>query len=58
MLVLWGLSTMTSRLSTTTMTVARLLLASVLIVVARWSTDLDVIFITSSVHCSTMIEDE
>ena len=40
------------------MTAARLRLTSVLVVVARWSTDLDVIFIISSVHCTTMIEDE
>ena len=39
------------------MTAARLRLASVLVVVARWSTDLDVIFI-SGVRCTTMIEDE
>ena len=38
------------------MTVARLRLASVLVVVARWSTDLDVIFI-SGVYCTAMIED-
>ena len=67
MLVLWGLSTMISRLSTTTsfvdsseggaMTAARLRLASVLVVAARWSTDLDVIFI-SGVRCIAMIEDE
>jgi hypothetical protein len=40
------------------MTAARLRLASVLVVVARWSTDLDVIFIISSVRCTTIIEDE
>jgi hypothetical protein len=40
------------------MTAAYLWLASVLVVVARWSTDLDVIFIISSVRCTTMIEDE
>ena len=40
------------------MTAARLRLASVLVVVARWSTDLDVIFIICSVCCTTMIEDE
>ena len=40
------------------MTAARLRLASVFVVVARWSTDLDVIFIISRVHCTTMIEDE
>ena len=40
------------------MTAARLRLASVLVVVARWFTDLDVIFIISSVRCTIMIEDE
>ena len=40
------------------MTAARLWLVSVLVVVARWFTDLDVIFIISSVCCTTMIEDE
>ena len=40
------------------MTAARLRLASVLVVVARWSTDLDVIFIISTARCTTMIEDE
>ena len=40
------------------MTAGRLRLASVLVVVARWSTDLDVIFIIFSVRCTTMIEDE
>ena len=39
------------------MTAARLRLASVLVVVARWSTNLDVIFI-SSIRCTAMIEDE
>ena len=39
------------------MMAARLRLASVLVVVARWSTDLDVIFI-SGVRCTAMIEDE
>ena len=39
------------------MTAARLRLASVLIVVARWSTNLDVIFI-SVIRCTAMIEDE
>ena len=39
------------------MTAAHLQLTSVLVVVTRWSTDLDVIFI-SSVHCTTMIEYE
>ena len=40
------------------MTAARLRLVSVLVVVVRWSTDLNVIFIISSVRCTTMIEDE
>ena len=40
------------------MTVARLRLASVLVVAARWSTDLDVIFVISDVRCTAMIEDE
>ena len=40
------------------MTAARLRLASVLVVVARWSTDLGVIFIISGVRCTAMIEDE
>ena len=40
------------------MTAARLRLASVLVVVARWSTDLDVIFIISRLRCTTMIEDK
>ena len=40
------------------MTAARLRLASVLVVVARWSTDLDVISIISSIRCTAMIEDE
>ena len=39
------------------MTAARLRLASVLVVVAMWSTDLDVIFI-SGVRSTAMIEDE
>ena len=39
------------------MTTARLRLASVLVVVARWSTDLDVIFI-SGVRCTAKIENE
>ena len=39
------------------MMAARLRLASVLVVVARWSTDLDVIFI-SAICCTAMIEDE
>ena len=41
-----------------TMTAAHLWLAPVLVVVARWSMDLDVIFIISSVRCTAMIEDE
>ena len=40
------------------MTAARLRLVSVIVVVARWSTDMDVIFIISSVRCTAMIEDE
>ena len=40
------------------MTAARLRLASVLVVVARWSTDLDVISIISGIRCTVMIEDE
>ena len=40
------------------MTAARLRLASVLVIVARWSTDLDVIFIISGVHCTATIENE
>ena len=40
------------------MTAARLRLASVFVVVARWSTDLDVISIISSIRCTTMFEDE
>ena len=39
------------------MTAARLRLASVLVVVARWSMILDIIFI-SGIHCTAMIEDE
>lgn len=39
------------------MTAARLRLASVLVVVARWFTNLDVIFI-SGIRCTVMIEDE
>ena len=39
------------------MTAACIWLASVLVVVARWSTDLDVIFI-SGVRCTVMIKDE
>ena len=37
------------------MTTARLWLASVLIVVARWSTDLDVTSIISGIRCTAMI---
>ena len=37
---------------------ARLWLAPVPVVVVRWSTDMVVIFITSVVLCTTMIEDE
>lgn len=40
------------------MTAASLWLVSVLVVVARWSTDLNVIFIISDVHCIVIIEDE
>ena len=40
------------------MTAAWLRLASVLVVVVRWSTDLDVISIISRIRCTTMIEDE
>ena len=40
------------------MTAARLRLVSVIVVVARWSTDLDVIFIISSVRCTAVMEDE
>ena len=39
------------------MTAARLRLASMLVVVARWSTNLDVIFI-SGIRCTAMIKDE
>ena len=39
------------------MTAARLRLTSVLVVVARWSVNLDVIFI-SGIRCTAMIEDE
>ena len=38
------------------MTAVRLRLASVLVVVATWSTDLDVLF--SGVRCTAMTEDE
>ena len=40
------------------MTAARLRLASVLVVAARWSSNLDVIFIISDVRCTAMIEDK
>ena len=40
------------------MMAARPRLASVLVVVARWSVNLDVIFIISGVHCTVVIEDE
>jgi hypothetical protein len=40
------------------MMAARLRLTLVLVVVARWSTDLNVIFIISGVRCTAMIEDE
>ena len=40
------------------MTAERLRLASMLVVVARWSTHLDVILFTSSVLSTVMIEDE
>ena len=40
------------------MTAARLRLASVLVVVTRWSMSLNVIFIIFSIRCTTMIEDE
>ena len=40
------------------MTAARLRLASVPVVVARWSMDLDVIFIISGIRCTAMIGDE
>ena len=40
------------------MTAARLRLASLLVVVARWSMDLDVIFIISDIRCTAMIKDE
>lgn len=38
------------------MMAARLRLASVFVVVARWSTDLNVIFIISDVRCTAMIK--
>ena len=40
------------------MTEVRLWLASLLVLVARWSMDLDVIFIISGIRCTAMIEDE
>ena len=40
------------------MTATRLRLASVLVVAARWSMDLDVIFIISGIRCTAMIEDK
>ena len=40
------------------MTAARLRLASVFIVVARWFRNLDVIFIISDVRCTVIMEDE
>ena len=40
------------------MTAARLRLAPVLVVIARWSMDMVVIFITSVVLCTDMIEGE
>ena len=40
------------------MTAARLRLASVLVVVARWSTNLDAIFIIFGIRCTIMIEGE
>ena len=40
------------------MTVARLRLALVLVVVARWSTDLDVIFISFSIVYTALTVDE
>ena len=40
------------------MTAARLRLVSVIVVVARWSTDLDVIFIIFGIRCTAMTQDE
>ena len=40
------------------MTTARPRLASVLVVVARWSMNLNIIFIISDVHCAATIEDK
>lgn len=37
---------------------AHLRLASLLVVLARWSMNLDVIFIISCIRCTVMIEDE
>ena len=70
-LVCWSYGTLARRLSDClppqdlpgsgeggAITAARLQLATVLVVVARWSTDMVVIFITSVVLCIAMIEDE
>ena len=40
------------------MTAARLRLALMLVVASRWSTDMAVIFITSIILCTVMIENE
>ena len=40
------------------MTAACLRLASVMVVVARWSTDLDVIPIITGIRCTAMIKNE
>ena len=40
------------------MTAARLRLASVRVVVVRWSINLDVIIIIFGIHCTAMIEDK
>ena len=40
------------------MTAARLQLTSVLVIVARWSMNLDVNFFISGVRCTAMFEDE
>ena len=40
------------------MTVARPRLSSVLVVDARWSKDLNIIFIIAGVPCTAMTEDE
>ena len=68
MLVLWGINMETSRLSTVTSfvwlrrrrgdEVARFRLASMLVIVARWSADLIEIFIISGVSCTVMIDEE